>query len=90
MARFTLTDCDEYGQTYETWEGETLEDARDMLDSLKTAEDDATGGRAYAIRAAIADLEDQIGEAEAEEAEHQANMQEIADLLFPAAPWQRA
>ena len=87
MARFTLTDCDEYGQTYETWEGETLEDARDMLDSLKTAEDEATGWRTYGIRAAIADLEDQISEAEAE---HQANMQEIADLLFPPAPWQRA
>ena len=90
MARFTLTDCDEYGQTYETWEGETLEDARDMLDSLKTAEDEATGWRTYAIRSAIAELEDQISEAEAEVAEHQANMQEIADLLFPPAPWQRA
>lgn len=90
MARFTLTDCDEYGQTYETWEGETLEDAREMLDNLQTAEDDATGWRCYGIRAAIADLEDQIGEAEADEAESQANMQEIADLLFPPAPWQRA
>lgn len=66
MARFTLTRLDEHGYPYETWEGETLEDAREMLDSLQTAEDDATGWRCYGIRAAIADLEDQIGEAETE------------------------
>ena len=66
MARFTLTDCDEYGQTYETWEGETLEDAHDMLDRLKDAEDMATAHRSYGLRAAIADLEDQISEAETE------------------------
>ena len=79
MTRFTLTDCDEFGQTYETWEGETLDDARDMLDRLKTAEEDATGWACYGIRAAIADLEDQIAEAE----EIAATIQEIADLIFP-------
>jgi hypothetical protein len=78
MARFNLTDCDEYGQTYETWEGESLEDARDMLDRLKDAEDQATGWQTYGIRAAIADLEDQIAEAE----ESAATIQEIADLVF--------
>jgi hypothetical protein len=66
MTRFTLTDCDEYGQTYETWEGETIDDARDMLDMLKTAEDDATGWQTYRLRAAIDCLTDQIAEAEAE------------------------
>lgn len=91
MARFTLTDCDEFGQTYETWEGETLEEAHDMLDRLKDAEDLATAHRSYGLRAAIADLEGQISEAEAEEREESAaTIQEIADLLFPAAPWQRA
>jgi uncharacterized protein YlxW (UPF0749 family) len=79
MARFTLTDCDEFDQTYETWEGETLEDARDMLDRLKEAEDLATGWQTYRLRAAIADLEDQIAEAE----ESAATVQAIADLVFP-------
>ena len=84
MPRFTLTDCDEFGQTYETWEGETMADALDMLDRLKDAEDMATAHRSYGLRAAIADLQDQIAEAEAEEREESAaTIQEIADLLFP-------
>ena len=65
MAPFTLTDLDEYGQTYETWEGKTMADALDMLDRLKDAEELATGWRTYGIRAAIADLAGQIAEAEA-------------------------
>jgi hypothetical protein len=84
MTRFTLTDLDEYGQTYETWEGETLEEAHDMLDRLKDAEDLASSHKAWGLRAAIADLEDQISEAEAEEREEsEATIQEIAELLFP-------
>jgi hypothetical protein len=84
MARFTLTDLDEFGQTYETWEGETLEEAHDMLDRLKDAEDLASSHKAWGLRAAIADLQEQIAEAEAEEREESAaTIQEIADLLFP-------
>ena len=84
MARFTLTDLDEYGQTYETWEGQTMADALDMLDRLKDAEDLATAHRSYGLRAAIADLQDQIAEAEAKEREEsEATTQAIADLLFP-------
>lgn len=79
MPRFTLTDCDEFGQTYETWEGESLDDARDMLDRLKDAEDLATGWQTYRLRAAIDCLTDQIAEAE----ESAATVQAIADLLFP-------
>ena len=84
MAPFTLTDLDEYGQTYETWEGKTMADALDMLDRLKDAEDLATAHRSYGLRAAIADLQDQIAEAEAKEREEsEATTQAIADLLFP-------
>ena len=84
MARFTLTDLDDYGQTYETWEGATMADALDMLERLKDAEDLATAHKAWGLRAAIADLEGQISEAEAEEREEsEATTQAIADLLFP-------
>jgi hypothetical protein len=84
MARFTLTDLDEYGQTYETWEGETMADALDMLDRLKDAEDLASSHKAWGLRAAIDCLTEQISEAEAEEREEsEATTQAIADLLFP-------
>jgi hypothetical protein len=61
-----------------------MADALDMLERLKDAEDLATAHKAWGLRAAIADLEGQISEAEAKEREEsEATTQAIADLLFP-------
>lgn len=88
MARFTLTRLDELGFPYPVWESDDMDEARDQLDSLMRALDEAIQPRSGQLEEIIRDLKGQIDEAEAEESE--ATMQAIADLVFPPAPWQKA
>ena len=88
MPRFSIDRIDEFGQPYAVWESDDTAEARDQLDSLETALDEARQPRSGQLEEIIRDLRSQIEEAEAEESE--ATMQAIADLVFPPAPWQRA
>ena len=88
MARFTLTRLDEHGFAFPVWESDDIDEARDQLDSLMAALDEAVQPRSGQLEMIIMDLKDQINQAEAEESE--ATMQAIADLVFPPAPWQKA
>jgi hypothetical protein len=63
----TLTQRDEYGVTYCTDTFLTIEDAKDALWNLECALDDATSAsRAYYLQDAIAELREQIAEAESD------------------------
>ena len=88
MARFTLNQLDELGFYYPEWESDDMDEARDRLDSLMAALDEAIQPRSGQLEEMISDLKVQIDEAEAEESE--ATMQAIAELVFPSAPWQKA
>ena len=88
MARFTLNRLDEHGFPYPVWESDDMDEARDQLDSLMAVLDEAVQPRSGQLEEIIRDLKGQIDEAEAEESE--ANLQAIADLVFPPAPWQKA
>ena len=88
MARFTLNRLDELGYLNPVWESDDMDEARDQLDSLMRALDEAIQPRSGQLEEIIRDLKGQIDEAEAEESE--ATMQAIADLVFPPAPWQKA
>lgn len=88
MSRFSINLTDEYGQGYSVWESDDTSEARDQLDSLEAALDEARQPRSGQLEEIIRDLRSQIEDAEAEESE--ATMQAIADLVFPPAPWQRA
>ena len=88
MSRFSIDRIDEYGQPYSVWESDDISEAWDQLDSLAAALDESRQPRSGQLEDIIRDLRSQIEEAEAEESE--ATMQAIADLVFPAAPWQRA
>jgi hypothetical protein len=62
-----LTQCDEYGVHYATDTFLTIEDAKDALWQLECALDDATtAARSYTLQGLIADLRQQITEAESE------------------------
>lgn len=88
MSRFKIDRIDEYGQPYSVWESDDIAEAWDQLDSLTAALDESRQPRSGQLEDIIRDLRSQIEEAEAEESD--ATMQAIADLVFPAAPWQRA
>ena len=88
MSRFTVNLIDEYGQPYSVWESDDISEAWYQVECFETALDAAIGPRSGQLEEIIRDLRSQIEEAEAEESE--ATMQAIADLVFPAAPWQRA
>ena len=88
MPRFTIDRIDEYGQPYSVWESDDTSEARDQLESLEAALDEARQPRSGQLEEIIRDLRGQIEEAEAEESA--ATIQAIADLVFPPAPWQRA
>ena len=88
MPRFTIDLIDEHGQGYSVWESDDTAEARDQLDSLEAALDEARQPRSGQLEEIIRDLRSQIEEAEAEESAD--TIQAIADLVFPPAPWQRA
>ena len=88
MSRFTVNLIDEYGQPYSVWESDDISEAWYQVECFETALDAAIGPRSGQLEEIIRDLRSQIEEAEAEESE--ATMQAIADLVFPAAQWQRA
>ena len=88
MPRFSINLTDEYGQGYSVWESDDTSEARDQLDSLEAALDEARQPRSGQLEEIIRELRGQIEEAEAEESAD--TMQAIADLVFPPAPWQRA
>ena len=94
MPRFSIDRIDEYGQPYSVWESDDTAEARDQLDSLEAALDEARQPRSGQLEEIIRELRHQIEEAEAEDKdeaeESAARIQEIADLVFPPAPWQRA
>ena len=90
MSRFTIDLIDEYGQPYSVWESDDTSEARDQLESLEAALDEARQPRSGQLEEIIRELRGQIEEAEAEAEESEATMQAIADLVFPPAPWQRA
>ena len=88
MPRFSINLTDEYGQGYSVWESDDISEAWYQVECFETALDAAIGPRSGQLEEIIRDLRSQIEEAEAEESED--TMQAIADLVFPAAPWQRA
>ena len=94
MPRFSIDRIDEFGQPYSVWESDDTSEARDQLDSLEAALDEARQPRSGQLEEIIRELRHQIEEAEAEDKaeaeESAARLQEIADLVFPPAPWQRA
>jgi len=67
MPRFSINLIDEYCQPYSVWESDDISEAWDQLDSLAAALDEARQPRSGQLEAIIADLRDQITEAEAEE-----------------------
>jgi hypothetical protein len=84
MPRFSLTLTDEYGQGYSVWESDDLQEAREQVDSLEAALDEARQPRSYQLEAMISDLRDQIYDAEGDEApQYSETMHEIADLVYP-------
>jgi hypothetical protein len=69
MPRFSLTCTDEYGQGYSVWESDDIQEARDQVDSLEAALDEARQPRSYQLEAMISALRDQIYDAEEESGE---------------------
>ena len=69
MPRFSLTCTDEYGQGYSVWESDDIDEARDQVDSLEAALDEARQPRSYQLEAMISNLRDQIYDAEEESGE---------------------
>ena len=69
MPRFSLTCTDEYGQGYSVWESDDIQEARDQVDSLEAALDEARQPRSYQLEAMISNLRDQIYDAEEESGE---------------------
>ena len=69
MPRFSLTLTDEYGQGYSVWESDDLQEAREQVDSLEAALDEARQPRSYQLEAMISNLRDQIYDAEEESGE---------------------
>ena len=69
MPRFSLTCTDEYGQGYSVWESDDLQEAREQVDSLEAALDEARQPRSYQLEAMISNLRDQIYDAEEESGE---------------------
>ena len=66
MPRFRIDRIDEYGQPYSLWESDDITEAWEQVDSLEMALDDAIQPRSGQLEAIIADLRDQIADAEAE------------------------
>ena len=69
MPRFSLTLTDEYGQGYSVWESDDIDEAREQVDSLEAALDEARQPRSYQLEGMISDLRDQIYDAEEESGE---------------------
>ena len=69
MPRFSLTCTDEYGQGYSVWESDDIQEARDQVDSLEAALDEARQPRSYQLEGMISNLRDQIYDAEEESGE---------------------
>lgn len=59
-----LTQFDEYGEPYSTETFLTVEDARDALNQMELALDDATGRHVYTLQELIDQLKEAIAEHE--------------------------
>ena len=57
---YFISAIDEYNCAYDAWASDDRSEAEWELNSLYDALEDATGDRAYLIRCAISELEDQL------------------------------